>query len=44
MSKRVREETDAKALCEDMLALLEVHRRYSASLSAYWNRSDTMSR
>ncbi len=35
MSTRVRGDTDAKALCEGTLALLEEHRRYSASLSAY---------
>ena len=35
MSRRVREGVDAKALCEGTLSLLEEHRNYSASLSAY---------
>ena len=35
VSRRVREGADAKALCEGTLSLLEEHRKYSASLSAY---------
>ena len=33
--RRAREGVDAKALCEGTLSLLEEHRKYSASLSAY---------
>ncbi len=35
MLRRVREGAVAKALCEGTLSLLEEHRKYSASFSAY---------
>jgi hypothetical protein len=35
VSRRVRYGADTKALCEGALSLLEEHRKYSASFSAY---------